>query len=390
MKVYLHVGENPHPVYQELIRYPPVQYVNYPDNTVVSGYSQPFSYLKQSSIKKFIRSGIMFTQKHGVPIFGYVSNKNKNIDLIHAGQNLILNRKPWVVDFEHAASLLYNRRKNADNFMSRWLLKIYLSSKYCKKIMPWSIAARNSLASIIDISDIEKKIEVVYPAMHEVEFKKDTNTDNDKTNLLFVGDDFIRKGGVETLKAFSILNRKYDITLTIISHVPEYIIQEYKQFENIIIFDSLPRKLVLSKYFPESDIFVLPTHFDTFGIVFLEAMAFGVPIVTLSGFATNEIIEDGVNGFLINPYSKSKQWFGKHYLPKHILDEWNKLIKISSKKEQERIVNDIVNKVSILIEDTSLRKRMGENAVKMITSGKFSIKERNKRLKYIYEEALEN
>jgi glycosyltransferase involved in cell wall biosynthesis len=48
-----------------------------------------------------------------------------------------------------------------------------------------------------------------------------------------------------------------------------------------------------------SDIFVFPTHFDSFGLVLLEAMQFGLPIIATSVGAIPEIIKHGVNGLIV-------------------------------------------------------------------------------------------
>ncbi len=51
-----------------------------------------------------------------------------------------------------------------------------------------------------------------------------------------------------------------------------------------------------------ADVFVLPSLYEAFGLVTVEAMSFGLPVV---GFAdcpgTNELIEDGVSGYLVVP-----------------------------------------------------------------------------------------
>jgi len=47
------------------------------------------------------------------------------------------------------------------------------------------------------------------------------------------------------------------------------------------------------------DVFVLPSKQEGFGLVFLEAMAFGKPVVGGDHGGTPDIIEDGVTGFLV-------------------------------------------------------------------------------------------
>ncbi|MEE8393281.1 MAG: glycosyltransferase family 4 protein [Rhodospirillales bacterium] len=51
----------------------------------------------------------------------------------------------------------------------------------------------------------------------------------------------------------------------------------------------------------KSDVFVLPSIADSFGNVYVEAMACGLPVVGARAGGVVDIIEDGVNGFLIEP-----------------------------------------------------------------------------------------
>jgi len=55
------------------------------------------------------------------------------------------------------------------------------------------------------------------------------------------------------------------------------------------------------RLFSQADIFVFPPHSRTeaFGIVLLEAMQAGLPIVTTRGGARDEIVTDGINGLLV-------------------------------------------------------------------------------------------
>jgi glycosyltransferase involved in cell wall biosynthesis len=55
------------------------------------------------------------------------------------------------------------------------------------------------------------------------------------------------------------------------------------------------------EYLAKSDIFLYPTHLDAFGLVIAEAMINGaVPVVTLLDGITDDLIEDGESGFLLN------------------------------------------------------------------------------------------
>jgi len=59
------------------------------------------------------------------------------------------------------------------------------------------------------------------------------------------------------------------------------------------------------KLFVASDIFVFPTYFEreTFGIVNIEAMSWGLPVISSTEGAIPEIVQDGITGFIVNPNS---------------------------------------------------------------------------------------
>jgi len=361
-------SSNLHSVYQELVDHPPVNcvYLRASDNKL--------------SVDRFLGGGMYYLCLPNLSLIGGLGN----VDLVHSHQQLILNDVPWVVDFEQAGLFMHAHHLSLKRPWNRWVIRRLLLSDNCKKIMPWSFAAKKSLESMFNTTNLEDKIEVIYPAIHSFKLKK---YEQGCVTLLFIGRRFLRKGGIEALKAFKILSGKYDIKLVVVSDVPQEIMRKCENIKNIEFYRNVHRDRLFREFFPRSDIFFFPTFYDTFGMVFLEAMAFGVPIVTLDGFATPEIVEDGKNGFLIKPYSKL--WFGKDYLLHPKWGEFDKLKKVLSKSEQERIVNDLVFKTSLLIENDTLRKKMGEYGRSMVESGKFSIKERNKKLERIYREAIE-
>jgi glycosyltransferase involved in cell wall biosynthesis len=61
----------------------------------------------------------------------------------------------------------------------------------------------------------------------------------------------------------------------------------------------------LAQVYRECDLFCLPSLHETFGLVYLEAMAAGKPIVALNSTAVPELVRNGVDGLLTEPDVKS-------------------------------------------------------------------------------------
>jgi glycosyltransferase involved in cell wall biosynthesis len=62
----------------------------------------------------------------------------------------------------------------------------------------------------------------------------------------------------------------------------------------------------LAEEYVNADCFCLPSVQEGFGIVFLEAMAAGLPIVACRTAAVPEVVADGVTGLLVPPESPER------------------------------------------------------------------------------------
>ena len=54
-------------------------------------------------------------------------------------------------------------------------------------------------------------------------------------------------------------------------------------------------------YFRMSDVYCLPSHFEPFGIVALEAMKYGTAVIATNSGGVTDFIRHGTNGLLVAP-----------------------------------------------------------------------------------------
>ncbi|MGZ3820752.1 MAG: glycosyltransferase family 4 protein [Mucilaginibacter sp.] len=128
---------------------------------------------------------------------------------------------------------------------------------------------------------------------------KDHYVENDakysSKNILFVGVEWERKGGPVLLKAFEkVLQKHSDASLTIVGCSPENI-----NLPNCTVVGNISSDK-LAKYYNEAAVFCLPTLREPFGIVFVEAMHYRLPIVANNIGSIPDMVIDDFNGYLID------------------------------------------------------------------------------------------
>ena len=335
------------PYYKSLIENPPRE-IEYLNTKKVKGgaTSSLHKFLFSNFIKKYIRFALRILKNNSPNT--HLTKSTEEYDLIHCAHCLSKNKdKPWVADMEAFFSMQLadvSTKKGNKN-----ILKLLLKDN-CKKIMPWTEYTKKQILEAFP--EIINKLEVVYPAIPEI--KNLNKPKNNKLKIIYVARYFNLKGGPIALEVLEELRKKYNIEGIIISDVPEYLKKEYPFLK---IYNLLPQK-ELFELMQNSDIFFYPSPVDTFGFSLLEAMSFGLPIVTLNAKQTEcrrEIVEEGKTGFVIEG-----------------LD-----------------TKELIKYCSVLIENENIRKMMSKNCLREIKEGKFSIKERNKKLEKIYREATQ-
>jgi phosphatidylinositol alpha-1,6-mannosyltransferase len=89
----------------------------------------------------------------------------------------------------------------------------------------------------------------------------------------------------------------------------------------------------LARQYAKCDVFVMPSRGEGFGVVFLEAMAYGKPVIGGDHGGTPDIIQEGVNGFLV----------------------------------QYGDIDTLAERIIRLLTDDDLRKRMGDAGRRIVT-----------------------
>jgi len=366
-----------HQIYQEIVNNPPknVEYLGIKKETFKGTYYQ------QKKLKNKLRKTLNLIS---LPRMVFV-NANE-ADLIHSSRGfLILNKKPWVIDIEHPTSFANLNYKKWKKKWIKKIVKIYLESKYCKKIMFHCEASKKALLNTLDCSKFKHKIVVLYPATYIPKIKKKKHK---KIRIFCMLSMFYEKGGLQILQAFNKLEKKYkNIELWVKGDVPEELKKKYNS-KNIKYFPYktkiIPRKRLLQKFHAQSDIFLYPSFIDSLGFSVIDAMACGLPVVANDTFAIPELIGKENKKFLIKA---PVRFYDKKFRTKDV--SWQEINKkLNQKGISEKYIKEMCKKISPLIENKKLREKYGKKLKKEIISGRFSIKKRNKKLRKIYEGAL--
>lgn len=122
--------------------------------------------------------------------------------------------------------------------------------------------------------------------------------------VLFVGRAFERKGGPELLAAFARVRACMpEARLVVIGPdaLPEEGAADGVELLGFVDKSTAEGREALRTAYARARVFCLPTQFEAFGIVYLEAMSNAVPCIGPDRWAVPEIIEHGVTGLLVPP-----------------------------------------------------------------------------------------
>lgn len=190
-------------------------------------------------------------------------------------------------------------------------------------------AVSNSLRDqTYDLINPDKTIETVYNFVDEREYfpmdssklKAELGIDADEKVMIHVSNFRNVKRVQDVVETFSQVRQQLGCKLLLVGDGPEMgrIIQQVRDLglDEDVLF--LGKREGIAEFYNMSDIKLLLSEKEAFGLVLLEAMACGVPVIGSNIGGMPEIIEPGINGYLVELGDTQK---AAEYAVKMLTDE---------------------------------------------------------------------
>tara|TARA_Y100001958_G_scaffold133268_1_gene103302 strand:+ start:505 stop:1659 length:1155 start_codon:yes stop_codon:yes gene_type:complete len=141
--------------------------------------------------------------------------------------------------------------------------------------------------------------------LEQFKYDRENKDQNLKFRVIYTGTISVRKGVIYLLDAFNELDLK-NSELILIGDIDDDINSKLAKFKKNkkIVFKKSMEQSELKKFYNISNVFVLNSIEDGFGMVILQAMACGLPVITTYNTGGSEIIEDEKDGYIIPIRSK--------------------------------------------------------------------------------------
>ena len=257
-------------------------------------------------------------------LFSWFKVNPDDFDIVHSHGSYIGRSDVFTTHSCHAESLAVSRR-NRTGFLGRLkktalnplhlilLFMEYCSLKNAKKIVSVSRNVKNDIIRHYNIQ--ESRIEVIVNGVDIKKFNPANKTlyknlvrskhglkPEDKV-IIFPAHEFERKGLRRIIEALNVIHYSDLYVLVVGEDAPAAftaIIKKYGLNRNIIFTGKVTD---VEKYYFASDLFVMPTYYEPFGLVILEAMAVGLPVITSRQAGASELIADNMSGLILEDHA---------------------------------------------------------------------------------------
>jgi len=325
-----------------------------------------------------------FSFNHGgyqyiIPI-PFISNmeeiaRSLNLDIVHSHQPYSLGWEAakfakklnipivltYHIDYENYYHYIFFVPKIISQKIINWVV-----NGYCKKCDA-TIAPSSAIKNLLFNAGIKQSVYIIPSGIETEQFAKNVGKRTEirdkygvKENeiLLITASRIVPEKNIEFLiRAFVIINKsKKNAKMMIVGDGNtkaklEKMVKELGLQENVIFTGLLVKEGMIAHY-QASDIFVFSSLTETQGLVAVEAMATGLPVVAIKASGIEDTVKNGKDGFLTD-------------------------------NVEENFAKNVIR----LIEDGNLRKKMSEDA--KINAQEFRIEPWVDKIVKLYEEIIE-
>jgi glycosyltransferase involved in cell wall biosynthesis len=225
-----------------------------------------------------------------------------------------LNRRLKRLDKFPVISIVHHLRSS--ELRPVWQNRFYrrVEFAYLNSVDGFIFNSRTTQATVEAMVGPGRPAVVAYPAADHLVPKIDKDEifqrvlNSGPITLLFVGNLIRRKGLHTVLTALSRLPKKA-FTLEVVGGLDMdkgYTAAIRRQIahlglEQVVHLHGALDGAALKEQYRHAQVFVLPSSYEGFGLVYLESLGFGLPVIATTAGAAGEIISDGQTGFLIPP-----------------------------------------------------------------------------------------
>ena len=203
---------------------------------------------------------------------------------------------------------LYKHKELMKEHPDFWVKKDLASSvREIKESDAYFVPSKIVKKSISFCGGDSSKVEIVPYGVDVQKFscKEDMNSGK-KLRLIYVGQITYRKGIHHLLNVISRFTEsqiELDLVGSYDSKSDLYL--KYCNSDNIHFCGFITRDVLASKY-KMADLFVFPTLGEGYGLVVLESLACGVPVLCSNLAGGDDAIQEGVNGYVFNPFDEDE------------------------------------------------------------------------------------